>query len=221
MGSSVMAVPQSVSVGSLLLVVNCVVEDNGLRREFFGNNDEEIVYPSGLGYIRWGLESPGGGQGGVVTQYENVQGTFNELAIGERGLESQPWWGDKAAADALALQLGQEHGAGENDLGNPNDGFFGPWLAYGVDGNGSIRVTTYTGGGDSLAGDVVQSSDNTLWYLRTAESGGGEGVRYLGSWFPVVQENVAIPVSYSGDLALFFEALERPGVSISGEFVSL
>lgn len=211
--------PQSVTISDLLLVVTADVLDPGIKTEFLAGDPDGTIYPDAVGYVRWGLEPAGGGGGGGG--YQVVTGEFDQIVTSGNDLRQTQWWGSESSAEALAQQLGDEWAAGGNSLGQPNGGFFGPWLAYGEDQNGSIQVVSYEGTSGNITSNFVVNPDQVESFLFGSEDPPPEPVRYFGPWLPIHQQETAVPVNYSGSLNLFFEAIERLGVVITAEFVNL
>lgn len=212
--------PQQIVIGDLFLkIVATTIPDNVLT-DFFGDEPDEVLYPNALGYVRWVLEVDGG-DGPPSGNYALVVTTFNSSLGGPEDLTQTPWWNDETLARQVAASIGTPDGNGQVEFGNPNGGFFGPWLAYGVDGNGSIQVVTYEGTSGNLTGNTVQSPDNSLVYLYELPSPPAPDIVLNGPWFPIFQKDTTIPISYSGSNNLAFEVVERLGVTITGEFISV
>ena len=212
--------PQQIVIGDLFLKIVATTIPDGVLTDFFGDEPDEVLYPNSLGYVRWVLEIDGG-PGPGSGEYEVAETTFSDSFGTVEDLVMTSWWNDEALARQIAAEIGQPDSGGNLEFGNPNGGFFGPWLAYGLDQNGSVQVVTYEGGSGNITGQVVQSDDTLLNYLYELPSPPVPDINLYGPWFPIFQQDTTIPISYSGSNNLAFEVVERLGVTIAGEFISV
>uniref|UniRef100_UPI004047C432 hypothetical protein n=1 Tax=Flavobacterium sp. TaxID=239 RepID=UPI004047C432 len=209
--------PQGITLRNLFLRVVAEQIPVGLYREYLGNEPDESIYPEGLGYVRWTVDSPQQSLGG----YEVVQNSFNDLTLTEQALQSQPWWQN----ETLARQVAEEISGGVNgtpQYGNPNNGFFGPWLAYDLVQDAGVATVAYQGSSGVLTGSgTFQSPLASLFYLIQPNLNPSPASSLSGPWLPIYQAQLAIPIDYDGDAPLGFDVIEAPGVILSGELVSL
>lgn len=210
--------PQGILLGSTFLKVVSEVIPPNLQAVFLGDDPDEVIYPTGLGYVRWTLQLPGEPE---QPDFEVVQGSYDSLSLTQQSLQSQPWWGNEMLARQIAQELAGSPG-GSPELGTPNNNFFGPWLAYGVVENAGIATVSYQGNSGTLTGPgTFQGPQNELFYLIEGNSNPVPGVNLSGPWLPIYQQELAIPISYDGNESLGFDVLETPGVTMTGEIVSI
>jgi hypothetical protein len=210
--------PQGITLGSIFLRIVAEVVPLHMWTLTLGDEPDEVLYPNGLGYVRWTLPATGEV---VSPDYQVVSGSYDELSTTEDSLQSQPWWGNENLARQIAQEISGGPG-GSPEYGNPNNGFFGPWLAYGFVENAGIAAVAYQGNSGVLTGvGTFQSPQNPLSYLVENQTDSSGRPALSGPWLAIYQRELAIPIDYSGTAALGFDALEYPGVTISGEIISI
>lgn len=209
--------PQGITLRNLFLRIVAEQVPTGLYREYLGDQPDESIYPEGLGYVRWTIASSQPPAG----DYQVIEGSFDDLALTQQALEQQPWWGSETLARQVAGEISGGAG-GTPEYGNPNNGFFGPWLAYGLVENAGVAAVAYQGNSGILTGPgTFQGPSSSLFYLVQGDVNPSPVGTLSGPWLPIYQSELAIPIDYSGDAPLGFDVLEAPGVILSGELVSI